>query len=466
MNRASPVQLAFFGDDFTGSTDALEFMTRAGAKTILFIEPPTAEQWAAYADRQAVGMAGMTRSMPPGEMAPVLEKAFTRIREIAPRHFHYKVCSTFDSSPGIGNIGTAIRIGRRVFGNPVTPVVVAAPHLGRYVAFGNLFARMGIGSKGEIHRLDRHPSMRHHPITPTDEADLQLHLSRQCEDAMGLVDLVDLEQPAGVIRERMEDVIRAGAEVLFFDGLYEHHMARIGEAMEDLRGEQPTLFSVGSSGVEKALGDHWGHTGDLTPRTEWTEVGPCGTCLVLSGSVSPVTAEQIGTARANGFADLAVDPKALENGERRESLVADYAAQIATRLREGESVILHTCEGPEDPRLQECRDILGRQGLTPSEIRGKTARIFGEILGEAGRRALEEAGAGRLVVAGGDTASLVARRLGIEAVEMIAPLYPGAPLCRAHAPGSPVDRMEINLKGGQVGDAHYFPALRNGKIGP
>ncbi|HYH56179.1 MAG TPA: four-carbon acid sugar kinase family protein, partial [Anseongella sp.] len=34
------LMLAFYGDDFTGSTDALEFLNRAGARSVLFIEPP------------------------------------------------------------------------------------------------------------------------------------------------------------------------------------------------------------------------------------------------------------------------------------------------------------------------------------------------------------------------------------------------------------------------------------------
>ena len=49
-----------------------------------------------------------------------------------------------------------------------------------------------------------------------------------------------------------------------------------------------------------------------------------------------------------------------------------------------------------------------------------------------------------------------ARELGIEAVEMIAPLAPGAPLCRAHAPGTVVHGLEVNVKGGQVGAPDYF----------
>ena len=53
---------------------------------------------------------------------------------------HYKICSTFDSAPHIGNIGRALEMGREVFAARYVPIVVAAPHLGRYVLFGNLFA--------------------------------------------------------------------------------------------------------------------------------------------------------------------------------------------------------------------------------------------------------------------------------------------------------------------------------------
>jgi uncharacterized protein YgbK (DUF1537 family) len=36
------LRLAFYGDDFTGSTDALEALTSAGLRSVLFLEPPTA----------------------------------------------------------------------------------------------------------------------------------------------------------------------------------------------------------------------------------------------------------------------------------------------------------------------------------------------------------------------------------------------------------------------------------------
>ena len=77
-------------------------------------------------------------------------------------------------------------------------------------------------------------------------------------------------------------------------------------------------------------------------------------------------------------------------------------------------------------------------------------------LGEVLRNALAQSSVRRVCIAGGDTSSFAARTLGIEALEMIAPLTPGAPLCRARAPGSPADNLEIVFKGGQVGAENYF----------
>jgi uncharacterized protein YgbK (DUF1537 family) len=70
----------------------------------------------------------------------------------------------------------------------------------------------------------------------------------------------------------------------------------------------------------------------------------------------------------------------------------------------------------------------------------------------------------RVCIAGGDTSSFAARALGVEALEMWAPLTPGAPLCRAFAPDSPADGLEIVFKGGQVGAENYFGIVKHGTV--
>jgi uncharacterized protein YgbK (DUF1537 family) len=76
--------------------------------------------------------------------------------------------------------------------------------------------------------------------------------------------------------------------------------------------------------------------------------------------------------------------------------------------------------------------------------------------------ALRASPPGRLCLAGGDTASFAARALGITALAMVAPLTPGAPICRATAPATPVDGLEIVLKGGQVGAENFFSLVQSG----
>jgi uncharacterized protein YgbK (DUF1537 family) len=46
----------------------------------------------------------------------------------------------------------------------------------------------------------------------------------------------------------------------------------------------------------------------------------------------------------------------------------------------------------------------------------------------------------------------------------VAPLAPGAPLCRAHAgpDAGAVDGLELSFKGGQVGRADFFERLLRG----
>src|SRR5262245_51612813 len=95
----SKLQLAFYGDDFTGSTDALEQLTLAGVRTVLFVEPPSAEQLKSFPNLQAVGVASMSRSLSPDAMEAELKPAFRQLKALGAPHVHYKVCSTFDSSP-------------------------------------------------------------------------------------------------------------------------------------------------------------------------------------------------------------------------------------------------------------------------------------------------------------------------------------------------------------------------------
>lgn len=426
------VQYAWYGDDFTGSTDVLEALARYAVPSVLFTGIPSESDRAAFPDCRAVGIAGESRSRPPAWMDTHLPPVLAAMRRLGAPINHYKVCSTFDSSPQTGSIGRAIELGLRAFDSPFVPIIVAAPHLRRSVVYGNLFA----SANGAMVRIDRHPTMRAHPVTPMDEADLRLHLAKQTSLPVALIDLTALRD--GSARHRLDGALASGAKAVLFDGV---SYAELDEAAGLLceRAASHPLFAVGSSGLTYGIFRAWsrgeGHTRLATEQPSLPSPHPVDRLLVLSGSCSPVTAAQIQDAEQRGFTTLRLQDGAPWQRQTEQALQC---------LAAGKSVILYTALGPE-----RSEDAHGAE--------------FSAELGSMLRRILIASNLRRVVIAGGDTSSHVVRQLGLKALTFAAALAPGVPLCRAWTPGSPLDGLEIALKGGQVGADSFFTQARDGR---
>jgi len=440
----SELLLSYYGDDLTGSTDVMEALASRGVPTVLFTRQPTPAQRAKFSDVGAIGLAGSSRSETPAWMEEHLTPALAWLKSLGAAFCHYKVCSTFDSSPEIGSIGRAVDIGQKLFAQRHVPLVVGAPQLKRYTAFGNLFAAY----QGQVWRIDRHPVMARHPVTPMSEADLRVHLSRQTEKTIGLVDIVTLG--AADVDERVDAVLATGSEIVLFDVADIATQSSVGRQLSRLRHDRG-VFVVGSSGVEYALLSAWAGAGRISETPRFPEPGPADRIAVVSGSCSATTARQIRHAEAHGFDALAVDPKALASGEA--TPVEKAIGQGLARLADGRSVILHTALGPES-------DI-------GAEFETEGARhAIGRALGRIQRALIERAGLRRVVIAGGDTSSHALGQLGVYALTTLLPLpsTPGSPLCLAHSDEAAFDGLEIALKGGQVGGDDYFSKMRAGVV--
>jgi uncharacterized protein YgbK (DUF1537 family) len=423
----------FFGDDFTGSTDALEALAAEGVDIALFLSPDSLRHLPRFPGLQAIGLAGDSRSRTPAWMDGHLPEIFQQLKAFGAPVTHYKVCSTFDSSPERGSIGRAMDIGRTAFAPDLLPIVVGAPRLRRYVAFGALFAAEG----AEVHRLDRHPTMSRHPVTPMREADLRRHLAPQTGLQVGLVDLPALQGGFGEARLTAE--LAAGADAVLFDGIDPQTLAEAGRLIW-ARAIQAPLFAVGSSGLTSALLAEWRRTGVVAAAPPAPKTAPAERLLVASGSCSPVTARQIERALADGFAGVAMDPQALCDGPAAEA----YLARALAELQAGRDVVLYSALGPLPGGAPPAGEALGRR------------------LGLMLRDLVERSGVRRLLLCGGDTSSHAVQQLGAYALTWAGPLAPGAPLCRAHAEDPAIDGLELVLKGGQIGEADFFSRVKAG----
>ena len=304
--------------------------------------------------------------------------------------------------------------------------------LGRFCAFGNLFAKMGIGSEGKIYRLDRHPSMSKHPVTPADESDLRLHLGKQTNKKFGLVDILQLGKP---VKEWDKSIAR-DEQVVLIDALYESQLENIGEWISSFN-KRKIQFSVGGSGVEAALGKYWNKMRVLKPKTKWRNIQKAKPLLVLSGSCSPVTKKQIQYALAKGFVEVSLFKEEFNGETGNGFFIGSDVEAIIAALKKGKNVIVHS-------------------GNLVDIEQSDSARVIGKALGDIAKEVCKKIKLKRIVVAGGDTSSYAARAMEIDAVEMIAPVVIGAPLCKAYSKNKMIDGLEVNFKGGQVGGENYF----------
>ncbi len=361
--------------------------------------------------------------------------------------FHYKVCSTFDSSPNIGSIGKAFEIGQRVFASPFVPLLVGAPALKRFCVFGNLFATVG----DETFRIDRHPMMSQHPVTPMDEGDLRLHLGRQTDAKITLFDLLHQSGTAAQVNERFAALLSNQPEIVLFDTLDDERLATVGR----LIWESGARFVIGSSGVGYALAGHW-----QRPRVEYPSAGKVEQIIVMAGSCSAATQAQIEWAEANGYAGLRLDASLLADEMMAEAERARLRQAALGFLATGRSVVLYSALGPHDSVMQASNERLRQRGIDELTVRERLGQQQGLML----RELLLSSNVRRVCVAGGDTSSHAINQLGIYALELRTPMVPGQPLNRAYSDDARLDGLEIALKGGQHGRADHFESVRIGHI--
>lgn len=432
MNARSGQRAArygWYGDDFTGATDTLAAWAERGRRAMLFMGVPGPAQLAAAGSLDAIGIAGATRSMAPEEAAIELDAAGRFFAARGVEILHYKCCSTFDSAPQVGNIGAAVRTLRRHFPNPLVAIVGGQPNLGRYCLFGTLFAAAGAG--GDVYRIDRHPTMSVHPVTPMGEADLRKHFAKQGLNDIGLIDYRAYESCRAAAS--LDACLAMQPDAVLFDVVRAEDLPVIGRLVM-AHSAHGAMLIVGGSSVAQALcaaSDEASGANDALVAVE-TQPARDGPVLALVGSLSPVTRAQVAVAR--GYARIDVDPSRLIGD-------ASYAGALHDKARD----LL---------RAQHVMFVTEHCSAAPTQAR-EAAVATGALL----RALTAEVRLSRLVVAGGDTSSHAVSSLNIWGLSYRAPMGPGVPLCSVHSDDPRLDGLDIVLKGGQMGSSDFFEAV-------
>jgi 3-oxoisoapionate kinase len=418
----------FYGDDFTGSTDVLEQLALGGVRAALFLQPPTPDDLRLIPNLQAMGIAGDSRSQSPAWMSTYLPAIFQHLRTFNAPITHYKVCSTFDSSPTHGSIGRALETGLEIFQTPPVPIVIGAPHLRRFVSEGRLFAA---DPDGNIQRIDRHPMSRH-PTTPMREPSLRVHLTAQTNLPIAEIHHQHLHEPLQI----------SPAKAIIFDTITLSDLELISRNILFRATAIHPVFAIGSSGLTNALITTWRNQNliEAPPQSTPSPTGnPASPLLVISGSCSPATARQITWTLNHGFHGVPIDPIQLldtTNTAYNDAIVAEALKSLSSNT----STILYTATGTYTNTIP--------------------GAILGAALGRLLRRILERSNIHRILLCGGDTSSHAIQQLDLRALTWIRSLEPGAPLCKAWLRSGDAN-LQVVLKGGQVGTESFFSLVQN-----
>ncbi|CAD6542459.1 3-oxo-isoapionate kinase [Paraburkholderia kirstenboschensis] len=437
-------QYAFYGDDFTGATDTLAHLARAGLRTMLLLAPPDATHLGKLGPLDAIGVAGAARTMSPDQQRVELARVGQAFAKLGVRVMHYKVCSTFDSAPGTGSIGVAIRTLRNYCANPLVAVIGGQPNLGRYCVFGELYAAAGADDgESSIYRIDRHPTMSRHPVTPMNEADLRVHLQRQGVDNVQSIDWRCYAAGDAALQTELQRRLALRPDAVLFDVLDDSHLHAIGRLLAHQARSAAPLLAVGASSVAQAYASALGPSAasEAAPQRERLARAR-SPVFALAGSLSPLTEVQI--RAAHSYRRIELDPLQMTGESAHGYLMAQVAA-IADALGNGSNVLAFTSR--REPGSIES------PGALPQLAHACAALL---------RQVLDAVKLQRVGIAGGDTSSIAVRALGAWGLSYLAPLSAGVSVCRVHADSPQLDGIELMLKGGQMGEIDLFEKLLEG----
>jgi uncharacterized protein YgbK (DUF1537 family) len=413
------MKLGCVADDLTGATDLALMLAREGLRTIQTIGVPHAGLDLSGAD--AVVVALKSRTIPPQEAVGQSLAAAASLKNAGAKNLFFKYCSTFDSTDE-GNIGPVTEALLAFTGGALTLACPAFPANGRTVYKGHLF----------VNGLPLHESsMKDHPLTPMRDSNLVRVLQRQTKLSVGLVPFEDVEAGPDALRSAFEREEAAGHRIVIVDALSDTHLRTIGLAAADF----PLI--TGGSGVAMGLPAAYRQREPLA--IDALPAGfeaPEGRSIILAGSCSSATRQQVETAIKAGIPALRLDPMDLATRDITAQTALDWLAAQQTRG----PVLIYSTAAPEE--VQAVQGKLGR--MNAGEIVENT---LAEIA-----RALPALGFTRIIVAGGETSGAVVNALEVQALSIGPEIDPGVPWTRSLGG---VD-LALALKSGNFGAQDFF----------
>ena len=414
--------LGCIADDFTGATDLAGLLARSGMRISLHIGVPT-QPPSETSPFEIIAL--KSRAANVSEAVAETRAALDWLQRAGAQRFFWKYCSTFDSTME-GNIGPVAEALMNDLGTAQTIYCPAFPENGRSIFMGNLF----VGQQP----LAESP-MKDHPLTPMHDSNLVRLLRPQVTKPVGLADRLTVAQGASALRTKLDMLNAEGVAHVVVDAVADEDLLVIAEACRHM----PLM--TGGSAIAMPLPALYLADGTLSadaPKIPSPKVGK-GT-VILSGSCSAMTNKQVATYINKSAPTYRLDP--LE-------LVKSGANAVLNWLKLQDLSQAPLVYATADPiSVKATQDALGTAAI---------GKIIEEILALCAV-AMRDAGARRIIVAGGETSGAVTKALGVTHLDIGAEIAPGVPWTFCQSDGN---QMALALKSGNFGAETFFTDAQN-----
>lgn len=389
--------LGCIADDFTGASDAASFLQKAGMKTVLLNGIPEAK--VDLAEYDAVVVALKTRTEPVADAVGHSLEVVQWLEARGVTNYYFKYCSTFDSTRE-GNIGPILDAALEYFREPYTILCPALPVNGRRVIDGHLY----------VNGVPLHESpMKDHPLTPMWDSRIKNLMEAQSKYPCFELNSEALEQDS--IQEQLDGWKAAHPH---FYIIPDYQSYEDGENIARLF-KQCKILS-GGSGILEHL-EKRPHKG-----------------ILLAGSCSKATLNQIDMYQKAGHPSYKIDPKKLWDGELTVQEILDHVKAFPQ-----EYVLVYSSDAAENVKEYQ---KLGKEQI---------AKLLEDTMSEIAKQLVAD-GYRHVIVAGGETSGAVTKKLGYHSFQIGKSVAPGVPLM------VPVEDKDIRLvlKSGNFGQPDFF----------
>jgi 3-dehydrotetronate 4-kinase len=417
----SKIILGCVADDFSGASDAASFFVKEGVKTFLFNGIPK-DDIKDSSEYIAVVIALKTRTQETSQAVLDTLEAMEWLKKNGANQLFVKYCSTFDSTK-TGNIGPIIDSILEKYNIKYTILCPALPVNGRTVVNGHLYVN-GV-PLNETH-------MKDHPLTPMWASDIVKLMEPQGKYPCLKVNYKMLEQSKEEILKMIDDFGRDKEHFYVIpDYIEEKHSIKIVDVFGDLQ------LLTGGSGLMSQLGRKYIDV--ISSKADIPSSYTTGKAIILAGSCSKATLEQIQDFKNTGRKYIKINPAGLMNGSQTKEEIWKYVKSIKE-----DAVLVYSSDNTENVR----------------EAQKAGSQVVSDLLEQTtaylAKKAVET-GFNRIIVAGGETSGAVTRILGYDSYLVGESIAPGVPVM------IPLNNKNIRLvlKSGNFGQRDFFKRAIN-----